>query len=63
MAYYNYKQVRDQLPQWVTDEIEDYEGSCDYDGDQWIAASNYIDYLERQLLLLNPDFKFDVRKE
>ena len=49
MAAYNYKYVRDQLPPYLTDEVEGYEGGCDYDGDMWVSASNYIDALEAEL--------------
>ncbi len=49
MAMYNYKYVRDQIPEYVTESIEDYEGGCDYDGDMWCAASEYIDHLEAEL--------------
>lgn len=49
MGAYNYKYVRDQIPPFITDNIPDYEGTCDYDGDLWIAASNYIDELEHEL--------------
>lgn len=47
MAYYNYKRVKDLIPQFIIDQQdEDYEGSCDYDGDLWCAAADYIKYLE-----------------
>lgn len=50
MAGYTYKWVRDRVPPYITDEMgEDYEGGADYDGDLWIAASNYIDALEAEL--------------
>jgi cytochrome c553 len=49
MGAYNCKYVRDQLPHYLTDEVEGYEGGCDYDGDMWAAASDYIDALEREL--------------
>jgi hypothetical protein len=45
MGVYAYKYVRDQLPPYLTVEAEDYDGSVDYDGDQWLAASDYIDEL------------------
>lgn len=62
MAYYNYKLVRDRLPSWVTDEMgPDYEGGSSYDGDQWVAADNYIEYLELQVRKLNPEFDFSKR--
>jgi hypothetical protein len=51
MGAYNYKYVRDQLPPYLTDEVEGYEGGCDYDGDMWAAASDYIDALEKELAL------------
>ena len=63
MAYYNYKYVRDQLPNFIIQDMgEDYEGEAGYDGDQWIAASNYIDHLEKQLLKLVPDYDFNQRE-
>jgi len=49
MGAYAYKQVRDRIPPFVTDAIEAYEGGCGYDGDQWIAAANYIDRLEAEI--------------
>ena len=46
MAYYNYKIVRDLIPQFIIDQQgEDYDGSADYDGDLWCAASDYIELL------------------
>lgn len=54
MAYYNYKIVRDQIP----DEFQkafacayekqtgnEYEGEANYDGDLWILTAEYIEYL------------------
>ena len=50
MAYYNYKVIRDRIPQHIIDSMgEDYEGTCDYDGDLWLAADAYIDELENKL--------------
>ena len=49
MAGYSYKYVRDQLPPYLTDEVEGYDGDAGYDGDQWIAAADYIDALEKEL--------------
>ena len=49
MGAYSYKYVRDLLPPYLTDDVEDYEGDAGYDGDQWIAASTYIESLEREL--------------
>lgn len=49
MGAYHYKYVRDQVPLYVTEGIADYEGGCDYDGDLWVAASEYIEELEREL--------------
>ncbi len=46
MAAYAYKYVRDRLPQFIIDKQVDYEGDGNYDGDQWYAAADYIDYLE-----------------
>ena len=43
MAYYAYKNVRDLLPDHIIEaQGPDYEGTCDYDGDMWIAAADYI---------------------
>ena len=62
MAYYNYKRVRDILPDWIISEQgEDYEGSCDYDGDLWVAAEEYILYLEEVIRLKDPTFNFISR--
>jgi len=49
MGAYNYKYVRDQLPPYITEEIADYEAGCDYDGDMWVAASDYMVDLEQEL--------------
>lgn len=59
MSYYNYKYIRDRLPKFIIDEMgEDYEGGCDYDGDQWIAADNYIEHLQREITKLSPNYDF-----
>lgn len=59
MAYYNYKYVRDRLPPFIIAEMgPDYEGSCDYDGDQWIAADNYIAHLQDVITKLIPNYDF-----
>ena len=63
MGAYNCKYVRDQLPPFITEAIDNYEGSCDYDGDMWVAASDYIEVLEYELkqqvensqMMFNPD--------
>ncbi len=49
MAYYNYKHARDITPQWAMDMVEDYEGTCDYDGDLWLAVVNYAEALETEV--------------
>lgn len=50
MAYYAYKNVRDLLPDHIIKaQGEDYEGTCDYDGDMWIAAADYIIELKAQV--------------
>jgi hypothetical protein len=50
MGAYTYKYVRDQLPPHLTYENPNgYDGAADYDGDQWAAASDYIDELEAEL--------------
>ena len=46
---YSYKYVRDLLPGYLTDDVEGYEGDPGYDGDQWDAASEYIEELEAEL--------------
>jgi hypothetical protein len=47
MASYAYKYAREYIPEYIIDaQGEDYEGSCDYDGDLWYAASDYIKALE-----------------
>ena len=46
MAYHNYKLVRDIIPDFIIEQQGGYyEGSCDYDGDLWCAAADYINYL------------------
>lgn len=49
MAVYEYKYVRDQLPPYLTTDVEGYVGDANYDGDQWSAASEYIASLESEL--------------
>lgn len=49
MAAYNYKYVRDLLPPFAEEGLENYEGTADYDGDLWRAADNYITALETEL--------------
>ena len=49
MAAYNYKYIRDRVPEFITDNIQGYEGTCDYDGDLWLAAADYIDALETEI--------------
>jgi hypothetical protein len=49
MGMYAYKYVRDLVPGFVIDTLEDYEGTCDYDGDLWIAAARYIHLLEAEV--------------
>jgi hypothetical protein len=56
MAYYTYKVVRDLLPQHIIDAMgDDYEGGANYDGDQWLAAAEYIKELQ-QLVKDAPKF-------
>ena len=62
MAYYNYKLVRDALPDYITEAIPNYEGTCDYDGDMWVAASNYIDDLLKQLADLKAEREADKER-
>lgn len=62
MAYYAYKNVRDLLPEWIIQEQgSNYQGDANYDGDQWIAASDYIEYLVTKIKELNPEFDFTKR--
>jgi len=62
MAYYAYKNVRDLLPEWIIQEQgSDYQGDANYDGDLWIATSDYIEYLEKKISQLNPGFDFTKR--
>ena len=50
MAYYNYKRVAYNIPEFIIKQQgDDYEGGCDYDGDLWCAAADYIDWLEHQI--------------
>ncbi len=58
MAYYNYKRVRDQLPDWIiTAQGKAYDGDGNYDGHQWIAAADYIDFLEKRIKSLGADLE------
>lgn len=61
MAYYAYKTVREILPDWVIAEQEDYQGDGNYDGDQWYAARDYIEYLMGCIQVLEPSFDFTKR--
>jgi hypothetical protein len=64
MAYYAYKEVRDILPQWLIDsQGASYQGEADYDGDQWIAAAEYIIYLQWVIQSLDPNHNFDTKYE
>lgn len=58
MAYYNYKRVRDLIPeaftkefevQWLEDTGREFEGSADYDGDLWILAAVYIEAIQNKI--------------
>ena len=57
MAYYNYKRVRDIIPNefeetwkknWLEETGQEYDGSADYDGELWILAADYIEYLQKK---------------
>ena len=64
MAYYAYKEVRDILPDWLIDEQgPSYEGAADYDGDQWTAAAEYVEYLQRVVLYFDPQHDFSSKHE
>lgn len=56
MAYYNYKRVRDLIPQsfselweknWKEETGQEYDGSADYDGQLWCLAADYIEHLKK----------------
>ena len=49
MAYYNFKMVRDRLPEWRVKEWEESGGSADYDSELWRHAAEYIDELKLQI--------------
>lgn len=49
MGSYSHKLVANLLPERITEAIEGYEGTVDYNGDQWVAAANYIKELEADL--------------
>lgn len=58
MAYYNYKHVRDSIPDSFLEPWEkrfkeetgrEYSGTADYDGELWILASDYIDHLHAKV--------------
>lgn len=56
MAYYAYKVVRDQLPQWIEDACpEDFDHDANYDGGQWYKTSVYITFLEKRIKSLGGD--------
>jgi hypothetical protein len=58
MAYYTYKQVREQLPDWLIEAMgTDYDGDANYDGDQWAATSSYIDFLIRRIIELGGNIR------
>ena len=45
------------------DQVIDYDGTCDYDGDQWTAAEYYIKALEKELANQYKNSKFVSDKE
>jgi len=47
MAYYNFKMVRDRLPEWRVKEWEESGGSADCDSELWRQAAKYIDELKQ----------------
>jgi len=58
MAYYNYKRVRDLIPDdfrasfeaaWKEETGEEFDGSADYDGSLWCLAADYISDLQSRL--------------
>lgn len=58
MAYYAYKHVRDIIPDDFQNRFEEsfkaengyeYDGDANYDGDMWLLAAAYIDYLQGEL--------------
>lgn len=60
MAYYAYKSVRDLTPdRYMSDAhfqanyYRDYDGAAGYDGDQWIAAADYIIDLHKEIRRLS----------
>jgi len=49
MAGYAFKYVRDLIPPFVVEAIDEYEGDPNYDGDMWCATADYIGLLEAEL--------------
>jgi len=49
MGYYACRKVKDLLPDYIIEQQgPDYEGGCNYDGDMWYAAADYILDLKSQ---------------
>ena len=49
MGYYACRKVKDLLPDYIIKQQgPDYEGGCNYDGDMWYAAADYILDLKSQ---------------
>lgn len=46
MAYYSYKRVRDLIPQYIIDTIQNYDSDPGYDGDLHLASALYINELK-----------------
>jgi hypothetical protein len=57
MSYYNYKRVRDVIPEEFVERYKakclaegyEYEGTCNYNGDMWSMTAEYIEELHAQL--------------
>jgi hypothetical protein len=58
MAYYNYKVVRDMIPDDFSDKFikdfekendEEYDYDANYDGHMWLLTAAYINHLHSQI--------------
>jgi hypothetical protein len=58
MAYYNYKVVRDMIPddfrdafikEFEADGRVEYDGDANYDGHMWLLVAEYIEHLQEEL--------------
>lgn len=60
MAYYNYKVVRDRIPNDFEDRFvsafndangdDSYDSDANYNGHRWLLTAEYIDYLQASII-------------